>query len=338
MMGILELVRRIGLLGGICACCWYALETPRVLLEVKRADFGKEYERKFGKRDYPMMGAMEMGREFLRKHANPGSAEAYGRQVTEKRSLPPGGAEWSNFYRALPAEGAFYAMDRPPMAAIARDIDLLFAHTRSLVLYLPVKEGHLEIWYWNQPKQSKAPASLLYPARAMALLWLAAGLAVYAILPWPKQRPDASTYGRIPVLGMDFVGALFAGFFFALPLWTADSTMEAMNEEFGTTVFCWSVAGVCALFLLAAARTAAYRVAVEPFGLRLETLWRSRLVPFAEMTGAGYTVRREIKTGIFIQTRTGGQIRMDWASLLRFEVVLGAIGRAGVPSAADVSA
>ena len=341
-MGLLELVRRVGLLGGLCTCCWYYLDTPRLLLDVKPANFQKDYEREYGKRDYPVMGVMEMGREFLRKHTNPGSVEAYVKRVTQMRSLEQGGERWAAFYRALPEAGAFYAVDQPPMNAVARDIDLLFAHTRYLVLYMPVKdaagEGHLEIHYWNQPKQSKAPTRLLYPKRAWAWLWLAGGLALYLLLPRPKARQGSSGYGWAPVVILDVIGMFSASFFFGLALWVADCTKEALNEDFDTTLWCWGGAAVCSLLVLCSARMAAYRVTVDPLGLELSNLWNTRLVRFAEMTGAGYLERNEIRTGIFIQTTHGEVIRIDWANLLRFEVVMDAIQRAQIPAAADVCA
>jgi hypothetical protein len=341
-MGFLELLRRVGLLAGLCGFLWFALESPRVLLEVRRADFAKEYERKFGERRYAVMGAMELGREFIRKNANPGSVEAFAAQTTEHRLLPPGDAKWIEFYRALQANPVYYAIDQAPFTSIRNAIEAGFARTQWSVQYMPVRDaagsGHIEIWYHTRPRETKAPVDLIYPSRAGAWRWLVGGLLIYALIPWRKRGPGCVSYGRTVPVALDLFGTAFGAAFFALPLYFVNSTAEVLGDEIVMTLALWSIACVCVLLLAWAAWLASFRVLVEPTGLRIETLWGARATPFHELSGAGYTVRNEIKTGIFLRCRDGRLVKLDWASLLGFEVILQAIATAQTPLAEDIPA
>ena len=79
------------------------------------------------------------------------------------------------------------------------------------------------------------------------------------------------------------------------------------------------------------------RVTASPSGLRLENLFGGRPVSFADMSASGYLARRGIRTGIFIRRRNGRAVKLDWAGLLGFEIVLQAIANAGVPAAEDLA-
>jgi hypothetical protein len=338
-MGLLELLRRSALMVCTGVGLWLYFWTPEVLLEVRRADFAREYQRKFGKRDYPMMGAMELGRELIRKYAHPGSLENFTRGQLEGKSLAPGGPEWAALYRELPAGGAFFSPAAAPFTVIRDAVEQQYRRSQYLVMYMPVKDaagaGHLEIRYQNRPRESKAPAALKYPFRGKAWIWLAGGLLCYVALPWRRQKAGNIVYGRTATLVLDAAGALYSGFFFALPLAVLNSTAEAMGEEFGLTVFCWLAAGLLSLFLLWASRLASYCVRTEPAGLRVEGLLGSRSLPFHEMEATGYVTHNQVQTGIFVRMRGGRVVKFDWSGLLRFEGLLQALAVAQVAKARD---
>lgn len=339
-MGLVELLRRAALMAGTGAGLWFYFWSPEVLLEARRADFAREYQRKFGKRNYPMVGAMAWSREVIRKYAHPGSLENFTKSQLEGKSLAAGGPEWAALYRGLPAGGAFFSPDAAPFSAIRNAVEQQYRRSQYLVMYMPVKdaagEGHMEIRYQNRPRESKAPARLTYPLRGKAWAWLAGGLLCYAAL-WRRRREAGSiVHGGTATLVLDAAGVLYGGFFFALPLAVLNSTAEAMGEESGMTVLCWLAAGLLLLFLLWGFRLASYRVRIEPAGLRLERWLGVRWLPFQEMEATGYTVHNGIRTGIYVRLRGGRVVKFDWSGLLRFEQLLEALAAARVAKGEDV--
>jgi hypothetical protein len=338
----LELMRRAALVAGTGVGLWLYFWSPEVLLEVRRADFARDYQRKFGKRNYPMMGAMEWSREVIRKYAHPGSLENFTKGQLEGKSLTAGGPEWAALYRELPAGGAFFSLDAAPMAAIRNAVEQQYRRSQYLVMYMPVKDaagaGHLEIRYQNRPRESKAPTALTYPLRGKAWAWLAGGLLCYAALGLRRREAGCIVHGRTATLALDATGVVYGGFFFALPLAVLNSTAEAMGEEFGLTVFCWLAAGLLSLFLLWGFRLASYRVRIEPAGLRLEGWLGARWLPFHELEATGYTVHNGIRTGIYVRQRGGRVVKFDWSGLLRFEGLLEALAAARVAKGEDVRA
>jgi len=341
-MKIFEFLRRIALLLGVGCFLWLWFAGPPVLLEVSRADFAAQYERQYGKRQYGLMGVMELGDKLIREQTNPGSLEAFTARQTQHKLLTAGDSNWAVFYRSLPAQAAFYGIDQPPFAAIRPQIQTLFLRSQMAVMYIPVVDGsrtaHIEIHYRNRPRETKAPTQLLYPYRLRAWLWLAGALLVYFLLPGMRRSGGSAAYSRIAPLALDAMGLLFAAFFFGLSLYVVNSTDEVFGSEFGMSLFLWAVGCAGLILVMWAAKIASYRIMASSSAICVDTLWRRREIPFSEMSEIGYLVRGDIRIGIFVRSRDGRTIKLDWAGLLGFDAVLAAINSAQVRRAEDAPA
>jgi hypothetical protein len=241
-----ELFRRAALLAGACTCLWLAFWTPPLLIKVERADFAKEYERKYGERKGPRFGAIEMGREFLRQNTNPGSVEAFALQTTENRLLKASGQRWAELYQRVEREPLFFHPQDPSIAELLPQVERVYARGTWLVSYLPVPSvgslAYLQVWYENRPRETKATGTLVYPRRGEAWLWLGGGLLLYFLLPWPARQAASLTQDRASMTIVDLLAAVFTSFFFALPLYAVHFTQEVLGDEIGITIFCWCLA------------------------------------------------------------------------------------------------
>jgi hypothetical protein len=242
----LELMRRLTLVAGACACLWLAFWTPPVLVKVERADFPKEYNRKYGERKRPVIGVMELGRELIRKNTNPGTVESYARRTTENYLLKASGEKWADLYRNVEKQPVFLHPSDPAIAELMPQIEGVYRRSTRLSSYLPIpSEGSLaflEVWYVNRPRESNADSNLIYPKRASSWMWLAGGILVYFVFPWPKRGNPSLTNDRTSMTIVDLLGTVFAAFFFGIPLFAVRFTEEVLGDEIGITIFCWCVA------------------------------------------------------------------------------------------------
>ena len=336
---MLELLRRLALLTGTGCFLWLWFESPEVLLQVKRADFAAEYQRLYAKRSLRAPTGDGLGASLLPDDMRPASPARFIAAETERKQLPMGDASWSGLYRSLPEGPAFYAIDAPPFSGVRAEIEALFRSTQMAVMYMPVRDGaqtgYLEIDYRDRPKDTKAPHALLYPKRASAWPYLAIALLIYAVLP-RRRTADGAAYSRAVPVALDGMALLFAGVFFALPLYAVHWTGEVLGSELGMTIFLWLLASTGLLLMLWSARIAAFRVSLTPSGLRMERLLPAREIPYAVMAGGGFLVRRGIRTGIFIRCRDGRTIKLAWTGVLRFDAILNGLAKTGVPRQDDI--
>jgi hypothetical protein len=241
----LELIRRLALVAGACMCLWLAFWTPPVLVKVARADFAKEYERKYGERKGPVMGVMGLGREFIRQNTNPGSVEAYARRTSENYLLKASGQKWVDLYGSVENQPVFLHPGDPPIAELMPQVEDVYRRSTRLSSYLAVpSEGalaFLEVEYVNRPRESKADSSLIYPKRSLSWIWLAGGILVYFMIPWPKPSAPSLTNDRTSITIVDALGTVFAAVFFGIPLYAVNFTEEVLGSEIGIAVFCWCV-------------------------------------------------------------------------------------------------
>ena len=242
----LELIRRLALVAGACACLWLAFWTPPLLVKVERPDFPKEYERKYGERKGPVLGVMGLGREFIRKNTDPGSVESYARRTTENYLLKTSGQKWVDLYRNVEQQPVFLYPSDPAIVELMPQVQDMYRRSTRLSSYVAVpSEGalaFLEVGYVNRPRESKAASSLIYPKRGSSWIWLAGGVLVYLLLPWPKPSVPSLTNDRTSITIVDVLGTVFAALFFGIPLYAVNFTDEVLGNEFGITVFCWCVA------------------------------------------------------------------------------------------------
>jgi hypothetical protein len=241
----LELLRRLALVAGACTCLWLAFWTPPVLVQVTRADFAKEYERKYGERKGPALGVMGLGREFIRQNTDPGSVESYVRRTTEKYLLKASGQKWAGLYRNVERQPVVLNPADSAIAELMPQVEGIYGRSTRLSSYLQVpSEGplaFLEVEYINRPRESRADSSLIYPKRSFSWIWFAGGLLVYLILPWPKRSIPSLTNDRTSITIIDLLGTLFAALFFGIPLYAVNFTDEVLGAEIGIAVFCWCI-------------------------------------------------------------------------------------------------
>jgi hypothetical protein len=241
----LELIRRLALVAGACTCLWFAFWTPPVLVKVARTEFPKEYLRKYGEREGPVMGVMGLGREFIRKNTDPGSVESYARRTTENYLLKASGQQWVDLYRNVEKQPVFLHPGDPGIVELMPQVEGMYRQSTRLSSYLRVpSEGalaFLEVEYVNRPRESNAGSSLVYPKRSSSWMWLAGGILVYLILPWPKRSMPSLTDDRAGITIIDVLGTVFAALFFGIPLYAVNFTEEVLGSEIGIAVFCWCV-------------------------------------------------------------------------------------------------
>jgi hypothetical protein len=191
------------------------------------------------------MGVMGLGREFIRKNTDPGSVESYARRTTENYLLKASGQQWVDLYRNVEQQPVFLHPGNPGIVELMPQVEGMYKRSTRLSSYLRVpSEGalaFLEVEYVNRPRESKAGSSLVYPKRSSSWIWLAGGILVYLILPWPKRSTPSLTNDRASITIIDLLGTVFAALFFGIPLYAVNFTEEVLGSEIGIAIFCWCV-------------------------------------------------------------------------------------------------
>jgi len=261
--------------------------------------------------------------------------------MTTKGKLLTPAAAWDSLYRSLSAGPVFYDPDQPPFSQVRADIAAIRSRTQQVASYIPVTQGrnteYLEILYQDRAKDSHAPRNLTYPRRRTAWPYLVLALFCYILIP-RRNASDYSTYSRVVVAALDGIGAVTAGLFFALPLRISPSTDAVLGSQGGVTWFLWCLGAPGVFLVLWAARMAAFRISAGPAGLVVQTLWRGREMLFRDASAAGRLMRGGIAIGVYVRSNAGEVVKLSWAGLMRFQIVLDALYRAGLPMGEDLKA
>jgi|GEM_PF-2431346 len=348
---MIEILRRLILLAGAFAAAWFWFNSPATLISVCRPDFAKEYERKYGERKYAFMGAMELGREFIRKNTDPGGIEQFRKRTLESRFIQPPARDLGRWVdeidAALKGQGSaarrvakqqvFYLPEESPVDLFVPGIKKVYGGASWLNSYTTVAGRDLEFWYHPEPRDSDAPAWMLYPQRAQAWIWKLAAIALYFLLP-RAVRKQSVRHDPIPILALDFAGASIATFFFALPLFVHDSNTAAVNDIFGGAGISWLVTAFVVLLMMSNARRAAFGVTVTQTGLRLSRLLGSREIAFSQIGGIAPIDEGPERLGLQLRLTTGETIDLEWAGLMNFAVLLDVFSRTGYYRAAPTPA
>jgi hypothetical protein len=286
-------------------------------------NFSKEYQKHYGTRRYPMPGAIEQGREVLRRYTDPGSAEAYRQAQMTARPLPPGVAVPDEWVKALEAAGGFVFFDsrQAPVAGFAPALRESLRRTGFVNAYAQAGGRDIELMLYREPHSAPAPDDVMFPLRGRSWPWLGAALAAYLALGWPRRmsvRVDPVALGVL-----DLATALSAAFFFGLPLRACASTQAALDDPLGGLVWSWLVAAALALALRALARRAAFGITLVETGLVLHGMGPARQIDYAAITAV--TVHEE--TGLDLRLADGETVRLDWTGLVNFSSVAQALRR-----------
>jgi hypothetical protein len=339
---MIEILRRLVLLTGAFAAVWLWFDSPVTLISVRRPDFAKEYARKYGERKYAFMGAMEHGRELIRKTTDPGGVEQFRKRTLESRFIQPPPRELGAWVDQLDAalkgqgpaaprvakEQVFYLPEEQPIDLFLPGIKKIYGGASWLNSYSTVAGRDLEFWYHPEPRDSAAPAWMLYPQRPQSWIWLLAALAVYFIIP-RAARKQSVRHDPIPITALDLAGAAIATFFFALPLFVHDSNADAVNDVFGGAGISWLVSAFVLLLMMSNARRAAFGITVAETGLRLSRLAGSRDIAFGHIASVTPLDDGAERLGIQLRLNTGETVDLKWAGLMNFAALLDILWRTG---------
>lgn len=339
---MIEILRRLILLGCAFTAAWMWFDSPATLVSVRRPDFAKEYERKYGERKYAFMGAMELGREFIRKNTDPGGVEQFRKRTLESRYLDPPSRDLSAWVDELDAalkgqgpaarrtgkEQVFYLPEEQPIDLFLPGIRKVYGGASWLNSYSTVAGRDLEFWYHPEPRDSAAPEWMLYPQRAQAWIWKFAAVAPYFLLP-RAARKQSVRHDPIPIIALDFAGAAIATFFFALPLFVHDSNTAAVDDILGGAGISWFVAAIVVLLMMSNAGRAAFAVTVSQTGLRLSRLSGSRDIAFGEIAAVSPIDDGTERLGLQLHLTSGETVNLKWAGLMNCASLLDILWRTG---------
>lgn len=339
---MIEILRRLLLIAGLCTAAWYWFDSPERLISVRRPDFAQEYARKYGQRKYAFKGAMEMGREFIRKNTNPGDAARFRERTLNSRYINPPPNDLSAWVdeidSALQGRGSaapraamrqvFYLPHEPPVDLFVPGLLGFYRGASWLNAYSTVANRDLEFWYHPEPRDSDAPQWILYPQRGSAWMWALGALAIYLLLP-RTARGVSVRHDPIPIAVLDFAGAAIATFFWALPLFIHDSNRQAVNDIFGGAGLSWFVSALVVPVLMNNAARAAFGITATAGGLRVARLMGSREVPFGQLAAVSPLDDGAERIGIQLRLTTGEAVDLKWSGLMNFSGLLDALWRAG---------
>lgn len=339
---MIEILRRLILLAGACAAAWLWFDSPPTLISVRRPDFANEYARKYGERKYAFMGAIEHGRELIRKTTDPGGVEQFRKRTLESRFIQPPARDLVPWVDSLDAalkgqgpaaprvakEQVFYLPDEPPVDLFLPGIRKIYGGASWLNSYSTIAGRDLEFWYHPEPRDSAAPAWILYPERSRAWIWKLAAIALYFLLP-RAARGQSVRHDPIPILALDFAGAAIATFFFALPLFVHDSNAAAVNDIFGGAGLSWLVSAFVALLMMSNASRAAFGITVAESGLRLSRLTGRRDIAFGQIASVTPIDDGPERLGIQLRLNSGEAIDLKWGGLMNFAALLDVLWRTG---------
>ncbi len=341
---MIQLLRRILLLAGLCLATWHFWFTPPTLIAARAIDFNQEYLRKYGPRPRYAFGAMGAAEALIRRTTNPGSAAAFRAERISSRSIPPSPSSPASFAPDLAAAAAgrgplasrfshsfvFFDSAHPLVLPFAGPLRQSLRRTNFLNAYTQAGGRDVELMIFPEPHSSSAPASVMYPLRARAWLFAAAALGLYLLL--GLARSSGARHDPLPLAVLDLAAATTDAFFFGLPLLVCYSTQAALDDPLGGPVFSWAVSLILAGGLLVLARRAAWRLRLTESALRLETLISSTEVPLTSLSTAAFHLTPDggETTGIDLRLVDGRIIPIDWTGLIDFLPVLDHLRRHGL--------
>lgn len=335
---MIEILRRVVLSAGLFAAAWFWFDSPAALVSARLPDFAAEYARIYGKRKLAFRSFSARVRELT----DPGSAEEFRKRNLESRFISAPSRDLSAWVAeleaALKGQGpaarrvaqgqVFYSPEEQPVAWFTPGIKKIYASASWLNSYSTVAGRDLEFVYHPEPRQSAAPAWILYPQRGRAWIVALAAVSAYLLLP-RKVRSPAIRYDPLPILLTDFIGAVVAAFFFGVPLRVYPSNDAALRHLLGGTGFSWLVAGAVLLLMMNNAHRAAFAVTVTGPALRISQLLGSQDILLGQIRAVTPIDVGVERLGIQLRLSSGETISLRWAGLMNFASLLDLLHRTG---------
>ena len=339
---MMELLRRLVVLGGLLAGLFTYYVTPPALLKLEPVNFAQRYDREYRQRreaGATSPGVIEQGRALIAELTDPGSVDAYAARTLENRLLRVDGAAWESAIQGLGRSGAVYMRTTDaPFASLVPELVRRRGTTGWTNAFLALGSGastrYVEIAYLDEPATtSAAPAALVHPMRRSSWRWALGALAAYLLLPWRRRSPDRVAMDRLSaVLAIDVMGTAIATVFFAIPLAIAGSTAAAFGEDLGGTLLLWALSLVGVGLTVWAAHNAARTIVIEPDALRVTSLAGATRFAFGEMQSVQpLAIRAMARAGVDLVMHDGRTLRLPWRGFLRFGLVLDALAGHGHP-------
>jgi len=338
---VIEILRRFGLLGALCAAAWLWFSSPPLLIGVRKPDFDREYRRKFAFTAFAEPGSKERnGRMTL---------DEFRRRTLESRILPQPASDITAWLKelneAFSGRGpearrvrggeAFYLPREEPVSQWVKPLEDVYRQGSWLNAWLSTGNNDLEFFLHREPRDSQAPEWILYPRRASAWKWALAGVLLYFLL--PRRRGNDVRHDPVPILVLDWVGAALACFFWALPLALYETNESAVADWLGPPGVSWLAAGAIAALLLNNAARAAGGVALQGDSMRLSSLFRSREIPYSSVRLVLPLEDGEIPSGVRLRLAQGREVVLPWSGRMNFTALLDELRARGVPRAQAAS-
>jgi hypothetical protein len=343
---MLELIRRLMLVGGIAGFIILAFTTIPDLVLVAPVDFAAEMAREYRiKPDRRLKGVMELADEFIKKTAKPASLQEYINRKTEHGLIKINGADWDTFFKALEKpDNNFFASRRLKNGAYIfrwQDTPLLTLRDQIVHLsknrtinYLALERGSVPHYvsvrygYGYEPKKVGAPASLVFPWRIYCWIPLLMGVAAFAFLRRRPQTEEIYTSYLSSCLSLDLLGILFFSLFFFIPFWVSDPTQQMWGVDLGVTLLCWMAALSALSLVVASAFNASFAIRVEPGRLVISRLFGLSIVDLREIIAANPLLVGDIESGIVLKQRDHDQIKLPWANMVNYHLLIEALKNA----------
>ena len=346
---MIGLIRRVVCVAGIFAAIFMYWVTVPDILVVGPVDFEQLYRDEMDPaKGRKMIGGMELALEIAKQETKPKDLAEYVARETDKRLIRVSGPEWVKFFDAVTTPSVQAAWkdrwaggripmtwEESPLQTIRGEISEISANWTYLYLalgegrdtrYLGVAHG-----YGVEPKKVKAPASLVFPFRARAWMPLAAGLAVFFVIPRRRPSPGAAFMDyRSAVLPLDALGIVCGTVFFAMPVYFNDPTLRMLGENLGATVLSWGAAALLLVSLFFAAANEAFEILPKHGTLRIRGLLFSSTVDLHNVENVEPLVAHNIESGVVLHMHKGGAVRLCWDGLSNCDGVIQELRQAGL--------
>ena len=312
---MIEILRRLLLLGGLTSGLWLCLWSVPFLYRVEPVDWNHER----GRLERKSAALNAFARETLGTDGDPGidahpetklDRDAFIAERTEGRLVDRTGPAWEGFFAGMAATASgrapsddwsgriagspytrslYFRPDEPPL----RDLDGGLPDSEANQTYIRIRgKTRDEYLFVHQSDRGDffghAPSKVAFPDRAAGVGVILAGVLLYALIPWPR-RPESGIYYTRPraTTGLDVVGCVFGAFFFGLPIVV---TQANGGSPFSpgwnalTAVF-WLLAAILFACSAAAAVYTARQVEWTPRGLACSTLFGRTTRTWDEIAG-----------------------------------------------------
>ena len=328
-----EVLRRLALAAGLFAAIVFFMNPVSHILRVELMDFERKQKSFYTPASYKKLPLDE-----------------YIARETKGKSKAVSGAQWQQALQDLlqhrqgktPEEW----IENQPDSSKGRDSEFYFAPEQEPfasevgnndeVHYIALEQNgvkhYIELISRKSGYARDAPSAVMYPLRSYAWLPLLIGLIIYFFLPKVKKPIDSLGYGKLwGLVFSDFIGLIFAGFFFwlqlALLIEKAGSFSAMFDFETGRiwlVLFMWFISIVCLGIMWTGVWYRNFWITITPEGLLRHTHKGEQFFPYREMEKASLRQKKHHwLIALLLATGSGHPTSIGQASMLAGQKHLG---------------